>query len=300
MTDRSSRAADDAATIDGRWDFNDPVASEAAFRALLDARDAPPDEDYRDQVRTQIARSLSLQRRFDDAHALLDEIEPSLDSRPPLVRIRHALERGRTLNSSGRRDEARPLFLRAWEEAGAIGADFYTVDAAHMLGIVDPPDDAMRWNEIALETAEGSRDPRARRWIGSLCNNMGWTRHAQEAFDEAMTLFERALDARREEGKPREIRVARWCVARCRRSLGAFDEALAEQRRLQSACDAAGEPDGFVAEEIAECLHALGRAEEARPFFARAHGILSLDPWLAESEPERLERLERLARSPVP
>ena len=34
---------------------------------------------------------------------------------PARVRLRYLLERGRVLNSSGKPDEARPLFLQAWE-----------------------------------------------------------------------------------------------------------------------------------------------------------------------------------------
>jgi hypothetical protein len=55
--------------------------------------------------------------------------------------------------------------------------------------------------------------------------------------------------------------------------------------------DATGAHEGYVAEEIAECLEELGRSEEARPYFRKAWEILAKDPWLPESEPERLERL---------
>ena len=86
-----------------------------------------------------------------------------------------------------------------------------------------------------------------------------------------MAAFETALAARREQGKPRETRVAEWCVARCLRALGRPAEALAIHERLAVETAAAGEPeDGYGAEEIAECLLALGRDEEARPHFARA------------------------------
>ena len=58
---------------------------------------------------------------------------------------------------------------------------------------------------------------------------------------------------------------------------------------------AAGEPEsGFVAEEMGECLRDLGRSEEARPYFARAAGLLGADAWLAEHEPDRIARLRRL------
>jgi hypothetical protein len=56
----------------------------------------------------------------------------------------------------------------------------------------------------------------------------------------------------------------------------------------------AGTSDGYVREEIGECLLALGREAEARPHFARAWSLLSRNPWLAASEPARLERLRTL------
>ena len=54
-------------------------------------------------------------------------------------------------------------------------------------------------------------------------------------------------------------RIARWCVARCLRSLDRTEEALAEQQALAAELEAIGETDAYVAEEIAECLSALGR-----------------------------------------
>jgi hypothetical protein len=78
------------------------------------------------------------------------------------------------------------------------------------------------------------------------------------------------------------------------RSLVRFDEALALQQGLLREFDALGEQDGYVYEEIAECLSVLGREVEARAYFACAYETLSRDPWLVESEPERLERLRVL------
>jgi hypothetical protein len=64
---------------------------------------------------------------------------------------------------------------------------------------------------------------------------------------------------------------------------------------LKHAWEADGvERDGFVFEEIGECLLLLNRAEEARRYFAKAYEILSQDAWLAEKEPERLARLKSL------
>jgi tetratricopeptide (TPR) repeat protein len=78
------------------------------------------------------------------------------------------------------------------------------------------------------------------------------------------------------------------------RLLGRVDEALEIQERLMRT--QSGGEDGFVYEELAECLLVLGRADEARAHFARAHAMLSQDPWLVRNEAARLERLAKFAR----
>ena len=77
-------------------------------------------------------------------------------------------------------------------------------------------------------------------------------------------------------------------MARCLRSLGRTDEALTRQQALHAEHTALGTRDGFVLEELGECLLALGRGDEARPYFAQAHTELSQDAWLAEAEPARM------------
>ena len=93
--------------------------------------------------------------------------------------------------------------------------------------------------------------------MGALINNMGWTYHHMERYDEALQWFEVALALRTAEKHPARIHVAQWCVARCLRSLGRIDEALAMQRALKAACEIGGEPDPYVNEEIAACELAL-------------------------------------------
>jgi tetratricopeptide (TPR) repeat protein len=160
-----------------------------------------------------------------------------------------------------------------------------------MLGIVCPPEEALEWNHKAIQIAEGATDERARGWLGSLLNNTAWTIHDQGRPEEALELFEKALAFRLERGNPKTIRIARWCVGRCLRSLGRIDEALRMQRDLMSEGDEAG----YGSEEIGECLLALGRVDEAKPHFARASELLSKDEWLVANEPARIERLRALS-----
>ena len=69
---------------------------------------------------------------------------------------------------------------------------------------------------------------------------------------------------------------------------------MSKQLSLNHEGEADDEKDGFIFEEIGECLLLLNRAEEARPHFSKAYKILSKDPWLAEQEPGRLARLKLL------
>jgi tetratricopeptide (TPR) repeat protein len=280
--------------FDELWDFDDPAGTEARFRELLPR--ARQDKSLSLQIRTQIARTLGLQKKWDEARSMLDGVEAELPSSPDVVRVRWLLERGRVLNSSGDRERARPLFREAWELARAAGEDGFAVDAAHMVAIVEEGE-AIAWNERALELARRSPDPRARRWRGSLLNNLGWAHHGRGDYEQALALFEEALAAREEQGDRSAVRIARWCVARAKRSLGRTEESLAAQEELLRELEAAGGRDGYVLEEIAECLLALGREEDARPFFAAAWEELSRDAWLPDAEPDRLARLEKLGRT---
>ena len=281
--------------IGGLWDFGNPAATEGKFRELLPRARASGDRAYLAELLTQIARTEGLQKRFDEAERTLVEAEALLGPGTDRARVLVLLERGRVLNSSKRAAEAKPLFLRAWDEGRAAGLDGLAVDAAHMAAIVEGPEEALAWNLKAMAFAEASADPEAKQWLGPLYNNTGWDHHRAGRLEEAMDCFRKSL-AWREQRSPGKTLVERWCVARCLRSLGRVEEALKEQRALLALTDAAGKPDGFVHEEVAECLLALGRKDEARPHFRKAHELLSKDPWLPRDEPARLARLEELGR----
>jgi tetratricopeptide (TPR) repeat protein len=276
--------------IDALWNFEDPAATEAAFRALLPEAEREGGAS-RLELLTQLARTQSLQRKFPEAHALLDQVQSQLAPDMTRPRIRCLLERGRTFNSAGQQERARPEFLEAWRLALEAGEDWLAVDAAHMLAIAESGDASLSWNEKAMVHAERSSDPRARKWLGSLHNNIGWTYHDLGRYDEALEQFQSALACREAQGQIGAIRIARWCVARCLRSLGRTTEALEMQRALLAEFEAAGSVDGYVFEELGECLLELRRRDEARPFFARAHAELSK---LADRDGIAAERLQRL------
>lgn len=283
--------------LDRLWDFDDPEGSERRFTELVARARSEHDGAFLTEVLTQLARAEGLQRRFDDARRTLDEANRALRPRDRRGRVRLLLERGRVDRFEKRHGLGRGGFLKAWKLARSAGEDGLAVDAAHMLGIIESPSVAKEWNERAMELARSSPDPVARRWVGSLANNMGWAHHAAGDDDGAIALFERARDEWLADGRGDRARIARWSIARCLRSRGDVDDALAAQETLLAELDDVGKTDGYVLEEIAECLLTLGRVEEARPFFARAHAALGDDQQLRADEPERLERLRSLGAS---
>ena len=286
--------------FDALWDYDQPAKTEVAFRALLPQAEASGNPSYYIELLTQIARTQGLQRDFAAAHQTLDQAQALLTDDLSRARIRYLLERGRAFNSSGKLEEAQPLFLAAWEQGQASREDFHAIDAAHMLAIVAPPEEKLDWNLKALALVEQTGDARAHKWGGSLYNNIGWSYHEQGQYQEALAAFQRALEWQQSQGDARLILIARWCIARALRSLGQVEEALRMQQALEEDWKPIGESAGYGEEEIGECLLALGRPEEARPYFAKAYAKLAQDSWLVAEEPARLERLKQLGEEAQP
>ncbi len=292
---------DFSATLDKLWTFDKPAQSQARFREELARHPAGSPEAL--EIETQIARTDSLQRKFADADRTLDAIEPRLAAAPARVKVRYFLERGRTRNSAGERPAAVALFeqaLAASAQDQAPGADYYRVDALHMLAIAAPPDAQLAWNEKALAAATASPDARARGWAASLHNNIGWTYFDKGDAIIALSHWEKALPLREAAGNAGAIRIAKWTIARGYRATGRLDEARALQVALVAETERAGEPDGYVYEEMAEISLAKGDAPGAAPWAAKAYALLKDDAYLKSSEAARLARLERIAQGKAP
>jgi len=247
--------------IDTYWEYEDSAKSEAAFRRAM----AEAAGDDRLELLTQVARARGLQDDFEGAHHLLDQVEGDLGGAGSRPQIRYLLERGRAFNSSGDRKKARGLFQQALEAAVSAGQEGLAVDAAHMVAItLAGTPEAEAWNRRGLELANGSQDPKALSLVPALLNNMAWDLHDFGCLEEALSTFEQALEAWEARGKPRQIQIARWSVARCLRSLGRHSEAMTILRDLEAEGEASRSPDPFVFDELAENLLALGDSQAAQ------------------------------------
>jgi tetratricopeptide (TPR) repeat protein len=175
------------------WDFYDLDASEQRLSMQLEEE---ADDAGRAEVLTQLARVEGLRDEFDACDRLLEQAE-GLAGSSAVARVRIDLERGRKLRSSGDPDGALPLFEAAFARACDSGEHFLAGDAAHMcaLAVSDDRPAMEEWTQRGLDL--GEREPDAAYWAGPLLNNLGWAYFDAGEHEQALELFEQALEARK-------------------------------------------------------------------------------------------------------
>ena len=285
----------DLPDIDSLWNYPDPRGSEATFRQLLEKVGSTAPTDYVGQLLSQIARAQTLQKEYARAQTTLDEAAAS-GADMPVARIRIPLERGRIWNDIEEFGKARECFSEAVRLALEAGHAPLAADAFHMLGVLPPAEEAVEWNRRGIEFARSSDNPKVRRWLGTFGLNMGLKHKDLRQFAEAEQAFAEAIVEYERIGNVARIRLCRLCLGKNLRLQERYEAALALDRELLAEIDGSDGPLGYTCEEIAECLLALGRGDEARPFFEQAYGILSADPWFPPPQRGRLVRLRQLAR----
>jgi tetratricopeptide (TPR) repeat protein len=287
------RRACDLPDLYETWDYSKPAETERKFREILSVAREAEDRDYLVQLLTQIARTRVFQGDYEGAHKLLDEADDILTEECTVGQVRSILERGRVYSSSGEVEIGGSLFLKAFVQSFKSARLFYAVDAIHMLAIISKPEDAIQWNDLALSIIEDSTDERVQDWRGSLYNNIGWSHYETGNFESAVSYFEKSLAYRNEKKQPRRARSAKWAIGRALRAQERLEEALTVQQELMKEYEEEGiDEDGLTSEEIGECLWALGKTEEARPYLTRAYEKLSKVTGLAEAQSDRIESLK--------
>ncbi|MBS1715779.1 MAG: tetratricopeptide repeat protein [Armatimonadetes bacterium] len=250
------------------WNFQDPSESEDRFRNAMTGAS----EHDRFVLLTQIARTKGLRGDWSGAREVLAGVLPHLAGAPE-VEARYHLESGRTLCSpahdpsavtEGDRNAAREHYTSAYETARSARLDYIAIDALHMMTMVDDaPEDQINWNLKALDYLARSDQEEAKKWEGSLRNNLGYAYHLAGRYDDAIAEYEKSLEERQKAGKAVGVRIAKWMIARSLREKGDLDRALEIQTALEAECEAAGEPDRYVFEELEALYRAKGDGSKA-------------------------------------
>lgn len=257
------------------WNFGNPAESIDRFQAALVGAST---EDSL-ILQTQIARAMGLQGDNTGAIALLQSIGGEARAHPE-AHVRFHLEMGRSLASAAHKPEdmtpeakasARGHYEQAFQIAQSHRLDYLAIDALHMMVVVDDaPDSQIRWNHEALAYLEKSDQADAKKWEGSLRNNLGYSLHLAGRYEEALVQFELSHKAREAAGRQDLARVARWMIAWTHRAMGQDDLALQEQLDLERDCDAAGAPDSYVYEELEILYRNRGELEKAEAYASKA------------------------------
>ena len=257
------------------WKYSDPAGSEQRFRQAL----ATATGDDALELQTQIARTHGIRRNFAEARRILAAIEADVARAGAAPQVRWHLELGRTYASPVHRPEeitpearekARSAYMQAFEKAKAARLDYLAIDALHMMVMVDAePAAQLAWNEKALAYLDGSTQEEAKKWEGSLRNNVGYAYHLAGRYDEAIAQFRLSLAAYERSGRADNVRIAHWMIARTLRHQGKLQEAIAIQLRLEREWAAAGEPDPYVFEELEKLYRETGDPARADAYAAR-------------------------------
>ena len=281
--------------IDTMWNYGKPEETREKFLELLKEQEATAPLEYTLELKTQIARTFSLQANFEKAHGILDEVESQLTSDTPVAKVRYLLERGRSFNSDGKKEKARQLFVSSYSEARTISAANYAIDAAHMVAIAAKDlDEKIAWSEKGIAEAKSAEDPKVKRWIGVFYNNMGWDLFEAKRYEEALEKFQQCENFHREQANEGPLSRAKWSVAKTYRLLGKTEESLKIQLALLEATNGVDE-SGYGYEELAELYFVKGDKEKSSNFFRKAYELLSKDVWLQKNEGARLERMKKLS-----
>jgi tetratricopeptide (TPR) repeat protein len=232
------------------WNFDDPAASEATFRQLLETT---TDEVDRIIVQTQIARALGLQGNFEEGMNLIDSVA-DVDH---ITLAWRAIEMGRLHRSKGEAEPAGANFILAisqTEPEEGVEQDPVVqalhIDALHMYALMLPPAEQIDFTREAIDKAAMASDPLVRNWLPSLENNLGMAYTELGDWQSGLTQFRGALEDSIALGGESRIFIARYMVGWALRNLGRTDEAFNHMTNLKADLTAAGRTDEYVDAEL--------------------------------------------------
>ena len=287
--------------FDKLWDYQKPAETEQKFRALIPTA-KQQGMSYYLQLLTQIARTMSLQKKYTDAYNVLSDVSQQMTDDMRVVRVRHLLELGRTQNAEKHCEVANKTFREAFSVSDKAEEWGYAVDALHMIAItysygsLESPQEKLNWEEKAVAYAESKDSLNAKKWLGSLYFNSGWSYYELKRYQEALVTFTKAYELDKANGSPEWILLDdRRTVAQMKRLVGQIDDALAEELQLEKEnIEKLGKPDGFVFEELGELYLVKKNDAQAKEYFAKAYFILK-DQLTDPKDQERLARIKQLA-----
>ncbi|HYM21038.1 MAG TPA: hypothetical protein VEW28_08555 [Candidatus Kapabacteria bacterium] len=285
---------DSLPNFDTLWNYGKPAETREKFLEILPRAETSNDTNYLAQLLTQIARTYSLENRFTDAHSILDRAEKMLTADLRLTRVRYLLERGRSFNSAGEVSRSLPLFKEAHHLAVEIGEMRYAIDAIHMIAIAESdPKKQVEWNLKGITMTEP--DEKLHGWLWALYNNIGESYLKLHDYDNACKYFHLLSEYQIKKNGEADMFTLKD-EAKSLRFAGHPERSLAIIQQVFEKLSAEKKDDGYIRQELAEALFALGKIDEAKPHFIKASELLSKDDWFIKNCPDELKRLDAMSK----
>jgi len=311
--------------IDAAWKLGALDSIEKQLELLVGKSLKQSDKSVHIQALSQMALVSALQKKFTLAHEILDKAQDQVNPNDDLATVRLLLERGRVFQQQvyaglqskqveeveAYNAQARSYFKLAYQLSAQCGFDRFSIDAAHMIAIMQPGiEDKIQWNQRAIDIIEKTEESVARSWGGSLYNNLGQNYFDNGQYEKSLEAYQKSLECRQDQQDVSNSLFAKWTVARSLRMLDRCDEALVMQLELEQVYGDASDSDylgmnpdifiltrGFVFQELAEIYKVLGDVEKTRHYAQIALDDLSGNTMITTTSPDQLNRLQNILRS---
>ncbi len=283
---------------DGFWSSGNLLDTELKIKSKI----LPKQGDFYDlptlELLTQLARVQALQEQYVESDKTLKIVETDLAHHDPKLRrqaeIRLLLEHGRLFALQMIPAKGLVFIKQAMDLALEAENSFFAIDAAVMLTLMNPlkrQNETLQW---ALTEAESTKDQDSKLWLPFLYIMYSWTLFDTRQLEKALEYFQKALEQPHLPHQKAQTQTIKWSIARTKRALGHFDEALDILNDVRLEFEATGEANGFVYLEIAENLRQQQKEPDAKPYFEMAYNILSKNLWFTDNKETELARMKEL------
>jgi len=284
------------------WNYLKPEESERKFRALLPRAKEEENLAYFVELIAHLGRAISLQKKYIEAHEILNKAEPFVTDKMSVAAIQYYLERGRVYFWQKEKEKAYKLFIKALDIAREKEEDLLALDIIHMLAALpEKPEDRLPWHLKALDFLENTSCQKAKQWSATLHSNAGGNYYELGEYNKALQLYKKALEYRKLQKSHIGIFQAKFALARTYRHTKDVETALEIQKNLIDEIEnGMDQPIGHIKLEIAECLLLMGENEKAKPFFSEAYAFFCNFEWKQSQnfwfsvKQEEIDRMKKL------
>lgn len=268
--------------------------SRGLYLAVLEEAERVGDNSTAVEALSQVARTYLITDHKEEGRLWLEKARVRATPTEPAGWGRYLGVRGRLEWKDEQLEVASRTFTEQYDFCLAHNLFEMSIDAAHMVALVAPPDQQITWAHKGIAAAEQGNLPG---WLGPLWNNLGYTHESLGDYQLALDCYLKARSYHYAVGDTHARYVADWTVGHTYRLLGQFEEA---EKWLGEALLAAEKADdgefvGLNHEDLGEIDRAKGATGEARAHFVVAYEKLDA-AGAREWDPERMSRLEGYLR----